>query len=426
MYTKPRPSALNAPALSMPKLVHDQNWVPGLRKAVRSSTAKGWAIREHRGKVRLQVLTEGEPMQSVGLDFLWHEQSLGDIIRRVTNIYIHTKNGYTLKEAANIAKGKAPKLTNKRDWQGAYERFKVQKISFGNGIDPQTTWRKEFIPVLTYAINLLNKNDCPNNPKDLLDQCVVDWEIGSRSREIRIRRLANFLNYCVDREDFPPAWRPPSDLKPYYGRKPKGNKSEKMSSISDQEIINLINSMTETPAAKRWTDCLKLMAVYGLRAVELNHLEVRLHDLTKKPYLYCTYEKRSGSGVTKKRTLEPLPLKNDEGETEEWNLLSRLQAKDILFPKLSSVNGPAEAMRKYMNANQKGWQSLKALMESRGENLGTYSFRHSYSVRGHFLGIDGGSMALAMGHSVKMHEQAYDWSNDEVRSRAFDRARAAS
>ena len=74
-----------------------------------------------------------------------------------------------------------------------------------------------------------------------------------------------------------------------------------MSSISDQEIINLINSMTETPAAKRWTDCLKLMAVYGLRAVELNHLEVRLHDLTKKPYLYCTYEKRSGSGVTKKK-----------------------------------------------------------------------------------------------------------------------------
>lgn len=65
-------------------------------------------------------------------------------------------------------------------------------------------------------------------------------------------------------------------------------------------------------------------------------------------------------------------------------------------------------------------------MESRGENLRTYSFRHSYSVRGHFLGIDGESMALAMGHSIKMHENAYYWSNDEVRSRAFDRERESS
>lgn len=65
-------------------------------------------------------------------------------------------------------------------------------------------------------------------------------------------------------------------------------------------------------------------------------------------------KKRSGSGVTKKRTLEALPLKNNQGKTEEWNLLSRLQEKDIEFPKLSSVSGPAEAIRKYMNTNQTG------------------------------------------------------------------------
>ena len=33
----------------MPSVRFDESWVPGFRSAVRTSTAEGWSIREHRG-----------------------------------------------------------------------------------------------------------------------------------------------------------------------------------------------------------------------------------------------------------------------------------------------------------------------------------------------------------------------------------------
>ena len=44
----------------MPKLKNNEAWVNGLRTAIRSSTAKGWTVREHRGLARLEVRTGKE------------------------------------------------------------------------------------------------------------------------------------------------------------------------------------------------------------------------------------------------------------------------------------------------------------------------------------------------------------------------------
>ena len=137
-----------------------------------------------------------------------------------------------------------------------------------------------------------------------------------------------------------------------------------------------------------------------------------------KKYLFCSYEKRSGGGITKPRRLEPLPIENTD-----WKLLPLLDAKIIELPKLSSEgNGVAEQIRKYLE-RRKCWTSLKEKVKARNEELGTYSFRPSYSVRGHKLGIDSGSMASAMGHSLEVHCREYPWATTATTQSAFDRAR---
>ena len=426
----------------MPRLKNDEPWVKGFKTALRNSTAKGWQVREHRGKARLEVRAENErgekTMISAPLKRLkeGREQSFdfsakesGDILIRVRNIYELVASGHTIKAATEIAAGKAPRLTYERDWEGAVRRFKIQKIEHGSAVDPRATWKKDFLLVLTTTLELLSSGNPPTNPADLIDACIRDWEPGCRTREIRTRSLAAFLKHCVNREGFPPAWIPTTDLRDHIGRKPKGTQSQKMDSISDQEIINLIDSMpTDTgleryrKPARKWEDALKLMAVYGLRPEELKYLEVRNDKVTGNTFLWCTYEKRSGGGITKPRVLEALHLANDQGEFLNWDLLNRLKTKKIELPPLESLNGAGEAARKYLERRD-GWLLLKEQMRERGEKLGVYSLRHSYSVRGHQRGIDAGSMALAMGHSLQTHLQSYPWASDAGRSAAFEKSR---
>ena len=63
-------------------------------------------------------------------------------------------------------------------------------------------------------------------------------------------------------------------------------------------------------------------------------------------------------------------------------------------------------------------------MAERGERLLPYSFRHSYSLRCHQGGIDGGSAAAAMGHSYEVHCRSYPWASEAGVLAAFNRARA--
>ena len=172
------------------------------------------------------------------------------------------------------------------------------------------------------------------------------------------------------------------------------------------------------------------MSELGLRPVELLHLSVRTDPKTKTPYWWCSYEKRSGGGVTKPRRLWPLPLVDaaplggldrPEGVAVEWNLLARWQARLIELPALRSGNGAADSIATYLS-RRAGWKSLKEQVESQGERLTCYSFRHSYSVRGHQRGIDNGSMALAMGHSIEVHCRSYPWATEAGAEAAFAKA----
>ena len=169
----------------------------------------------------------------------------------------------------------------------------------------------------------------------------------------------------------------------------------------------------------KWANALKLIAEYGLRPVEIKHLHVRTDNKTNEEYLWCSYEKRSGGGITKPRRLEPLPIENTQ-----WNLLPLLKIGRLELPSLTAKgNGVAELITKYLN-RRSCWASLKAKVESRNEQLGTYSLRHSYSVRGHSkYRIDSGAMSNAMGHSLECHLREYPFATTSTTESTFKKAR---
>jgi len=408
----------------MPAVRRVQDWEKTLRGQVKGLAA-GWSAKEDRGRVRIKIRIPGQPEQSVTLQRPWPKDfdSAGDAYVRVRSIYkLMASEGYNLKQAALVAEGKAPKLTEQQDWCGSMERFKDQKLHHGNVIKPDT-WAAKYLPVLNDAVALLTGRKPPTTPADLIDRCIRSWDPGSRTRQERARNLAQFLRYCVVREQFPPIWQPPADLKDAIGRKPADARSQKSDPITDQQIINLIASLPDDAAGQRWADALRLLAELGLRPVELLHLSVRTDPKTKELYWHCSYEKRAGGGVTKPRRLQEMPLRDEQGMQHQWDLKVRWKKERIDLPPLGMRNGAAEAVANYLD-RQSGWKSLRAQMESAGKRLTPYSFRHGYSLRCHSVGvIPVGDIALAMGHSLAVHCSSYPWAHEEGAAASFDRAR---
>jgi hypothetical protein len=64
-------------------------------------------------------------------------------------------------------------------------------------------------------------------------------------------------------------------------------------------------------------------------------------------------------------------------------------------------------------------------MAAREQRAVPYSFRESFSLRGHRRGIDADSMAASMGHSYGVHCRAYAWASEAGTVAAFQRANAA-
>ena len=397
-------------------------WVAGFRQAIRSSTAQGWGVREWGGRVRLEVRPKGQPMQSVALPFDWGPTSTGDVVTRVRNIYKLVGEGHSLISAAEQAAGRAPLAQH--DWPRAAASFKVQKLQHGTTIKPET-WEHAYAPVVSMAVDLLTGCGAPASPADLIDACIRDWKPGSRMRQIRAQSLAQFLRHAVDREGMPALWQPPVDLKQHVGAKaPATAVNQGGDPFTDQQIISLLAGLPGDAAGQRWADAIRLLAELGQRPGEQLDLQVKTDPITSSPYWWCSYQKRSGGGATEPRRVEPMPLVDADGMPQQWNLLLRWQAGLIELPPLTSGNGAGDGMRTYLN-RQPGWRALRGELAAKGENAVPYSFRHSYSLRCHRLGIDAGSAAASMGHSLEVHLRSYPWASAAGTASAFARARAA-
>jgi hypothetical protein len=100
----------------MPRIRNVAPWAKALRDQVRQ-LAKGWTVRESPKSGRVMLKVRGETEQAITLPFEWTASESGDAYIRIRNIYKLVGEGQTLKGAAEIADGRAPKPV--MDWYGA-------------------------------------------------------------------------------------------------------------------------------------------------------------------------------------------------------------------------------------------------------------------------------------------------------------------
>ncbi|MCP9882004.1 site-specific integrase [Cyanobium sp. Alchichica 3B3-8F6] len=401
-------------------------WVDGARRQLNElCTSRGLKpvlsiSRSVRGKVELSIRPR-RPGNRIVLPFDWCEASWGDCYVRIRNVYSTAIQGYNLVEAANLTEARSP--SGERNWESMKAAFKEWKTTADSAIKA-VTWAHSYEPVISDALKLLTGKTPPLMAQPLMLACVKDWRSGSRMRKIRVRSLAQFLNYCVEQHHLPDAWAAPKNLKPLIGaEKPSEAVNQKAHAFSsDQEIIDLLGSLPDDETGRRWRDATMLMAELGLRPVELLHLKVRIDEMSGEPYWWCTYRKKGGNGATEPRRIIPLPLLSTDGELQQWNLLQRWRAVDIELPPLESGNGAADRWKTYF-CRRPYWLSLKQrAQEVEDKRLTAYSFRHSFSVRGHRRHIDAGSMAMVMGHSLQTHCTFYPWAQKSSTEEAFANA----
>lgn len=221
-----------------------------LGTGARSSTAKGWSLREERGQVRLEMHQPDRPSASVLLPCGGSRQGVGAILARVRNIYVLT-------------------LCQKRPVRGRPDRF----------------WQSAPEPE----------------------------HLGRGARAFPQVQAAS-----------------------------KGNP------LSEQEILDLIDSLPDNEAGLRWCDALRLMAELGLRPVELLYMSVRKHHATGELIWWCDYRKCAGVGMTKPRRAFALPLINQDGKQVRWNLLERWNAGLLQLPPLGSTQRVSRTTSTYL------------------------------------------------------------------------------
>jgi hypothetical protein len=131
------------------------------------------------------------------------------------------------------------------------------------------------------------------------------------------------------------------------------------------------------------------------------------------------YQKRTDGGDTEARRVFLCRWRTRTGRLREWALLERWQAAEIQLPPLRGGNdGAGDSFGTYLG-RQKAWLELRDQLALEQRRLVPYSFRHTYSLRGHRRGIDAGAMAHSMGHSLEVHLRSYPWASASNTAAAF-------
>ena len=381
------------------------SWVLRLRGAC----PKGWSVKNMRGKVFLSIRSGagGTNATTVTLPIAWAADTVPEAVQLITELHQQVNDGFDLRDALErtTAPAAAIKPSSPSKWPILLEQFHAD-LKLTSGLKP-TTWKDNYAPFLERAVELLGGASAPVNARELLAQVVSYWEDKPRRREISVTAVRKFLDYCVEVQNLPAeSWTVTARMaKEFKGKKAK---RRTVATLTDLEIIRLIDSLPDDVRCARWKNALRLMALYGLRPEELSHLVSREHPNTAEPAIYCTYEKVCGATKTDPRWLMPLPLKDPTGEIVEWNLSGALAIGQLELPPLSDKY----AVRTFLE-RQPFWLELKAKYDKTGEWLRPYSFRNAYSLRAHRLGHRNDVICLAMGHSLSTHESSYEWARNE-------------
>ena len=400
------------------------DWVQGLRTLLRSSLGPKWQINEHRGRTKLVVRLSDGSRKIKTLPIPWQLAHAREIQQMVMDIAATVNKGKSINEAVQLAvssRPDAPIAENEPNPNLLLEAWNSWGVWIkGTGEVAEETWKNDY----KKTEKRLKEVDTATNAHDLLVRIGAKWDPGIRQRQQAVRQVAKMLRWAVSKEGgfilSGTNWTPPPPggaLAPYIGRKSSKKKAEEEPTvpISDEDILFLLASLPvnhphpkDKRAAQQWDFAIKAMACWGLRPIEVKHLEVRSNG---KDVVWCTYCKKSGGGIGKPRRLWPL---HPQWESE-WNLIERVANKDPMPP---ATAGVGEAAGKYL-ARNKVWQRAKA--ES---GVVTKSFRHAYARRAHQeYGLSDTEAAALMGHTTDTHNKNYaQWTSESMLEKSMERA----
>ena len=374
-----------------------EKWIKDFRTALKSRVGKGWSVINSRGIVRLQVGTKPNVV-SLSTHYKWSEDAWIDALNRIVvieEIYKESKGKIDLKTAYAIASSASSTATY--NWAEALDSYKLFKTRVS-----EATWKSKHLPVLLIALTALNKKKQPKNGEQLCEIALSKWTKGTTQRRHMRLALYSFLNYVVQRQEFPSKWLPPaiSDDEVVTKTKRIGYP------LSDSQIIRLIDSINNP----RWLFAVQLMATYGLRPEDLAHL----HTRNNGKELWSDYRKSKGGKkgeTTDPRQLFPLFVQDIDGSSINWNLMQRVHIKEEL-PPLNDAGGIGQAVGRFLRDNNI-WQQLKQEAFAEKQQLVPYSLRHRYAYIGHNRQKSDGTyrapkqIADAMGHTLDVHLQSY-------------------
>jgi hypothetical protein len=380
-------------------------WVARLR----SGLPRGWSVTDSRGSIRLTVRSGAGgsgSKASATLPLQWAADVVPDAIALISDLHQQVEAGRDLRDALQRINGNAPVATpsSSSQWPLLLERFH-DDLKLNSQIKP-TTWKDAYAPFLGCAVDLLTSPTGPVNARELVSGAVETWADKARSRELCVNAIRRFLDFSVEVHGLPAASWTLTDraAKQLKGKKPA---RREVATFTDVEILRLLDSLPESEACNRWRNAIKLMALYGLRPEELNHLVVREHPNTKQPALVCTYLK-AAQRDGKPRWLMPLPLHTSTGEVVDWNLAGAMAVGQLPLPPLSDKF----AVRTFLE-RQPYWKELKVKYAATGEWVRAYSFRNSYAFRANQAGHRLNTICYAMGHSPAVHQSSYEWAKDD-------------
>ncbi len=109
-------------------------------------------------------------------------------------------------------------------------------------------------------------------------------------------------------------WEPPQDLTVFVGRSRAAKAIT--TPLEVEHILALVQAIPDT----RWRFAFQLIAAYGLRPEELQHLQIR------QGRLWFMYEKVASRGKTRPRVLRTLPC---DDWVDGWRLEERFPAQEL-------------------------------------------------------------------------------------------------
>ena len=387
-----------------------------------------------RDRIVVRFREKGSPAESVTLPrpLTWDENHHREAIRWIDRLYAARGDGQqTLKAALEEISTRSNKIGAKRavTWREIAKALEHSRVWESQKCSTKT-FTKNWRPFIDLAVKLIEKGKV-HDGYTLLKEALKQWGEAPTMKVEAGRYIGIFMEFAVARHGAPRTWL----ITPFDKQEliPKAPKARLKAVLDDAELLDLVELADSVNP--RWGNVFRLLTQYGLRPIELQHLNSRVHPVTKKPAIWCSYCKKGGLEQTDPRFLQAMYLRDGDDKPVQWDLAQSMAEGTLLLPtgndgNIRKLSGSAintylhrkgMATKKPTGPVQKYWAELveKYAAKTPVEWVRGYSFRDSFSIRCHREGVPKPSICEAMGHSEGVHDRSYRTMTQGIVTRDF-------